>query len=121
MIITTDRKEFNEALKDCSLTLLLFFEQDDSTVQEIEELATKVESWNMPVMIQDLAIFNDEERSAWYKDAAHCALISKPDSSGHRKVVGQIALDDLRSPKGIITVRKINAAFGKADEGGTTT
>lgn len=120
MIITTDRKEFDEALKDGDLTLMLIFEQDNNTVQKIEELASKVESWNILVLIQNPEILNKGERSAWYKDSAHCALLSKPDADNLRKVE-QIAVDDLRNTKGVITVRKISAAFGKADDSGSKT
>lgn len=120
MIITTDRKEFDEVLKVPENTFLVIF-GEEGTAQEIYEKASdasKIEDWNITVKIENLKMLTPEEKTAWYKDNTHCALLAKPDADGQRIIVEQVAFSDLCTPKGFVSIRKINAAFGRADKGG---
>ena len=120
MIITTDRKEFDEVLKVPDNTFLVIF-GEAVIAQEIYEKASdssKTEEWNIAVKIENLKMLTPEEKAAWYKDNTHCALLAKPDADGQRIIVEQVAFADLHTPKGLVSMRKINAAFGRADKGG---
>jgi len=117
MIITTNRNEFDDALSNTENTFLLIFGQEDKTAQKIHELASApkaIEAWNIAVLIGGMAMLDAGEKAAWYKDSTHCTLLSKPDANGQRKVVEQIAFADLCT-KGVVSTRKISAAFGRAD------
>lgn len=118
MIITTDRKSFDEALKAPDKTFLILFGQNNRTALRIHELASNpdsVEDCNAVVLIENLDLLRADEKAAWYKDDVYCTTLSRPDAGDQRKVVEQISFTTLCTPKGDVSMLKINAAFGRAD------
>lgn len=118
MIITTDRSSLDEALKGPDNTFLIVFGQNNKTAQKIHEHGSDpdaIEEWNISVLIENLDVLSAKERAAWYTDDTHCTTLSRPKDNGKRIVVEQIEFDELCAPKGNVSTRRINAAFGRAD------
>jgi hypothetical protein len=112
MIISNDRSEFDLAFSDKANIFMLLFGKE-TLPQQIHDLALKAapEGWRKTVLITNIGILSEKEKTEWFKDTSKYVTLSKS-----RTIVELDSLEKLCSKSGKPSARLIQIAFGKADQ-----
>lgn len=111
-ILTTSRKKLDDALARQGNTLLLVSDETGDDAENVHDKAEAVaRSWQSAFLIRDLALLSPAERSRWFSEGGHYAVVG-----GTQKVVAlRGPLSDLllsnAKPSGI----EIRWAFAQGD------